>query len=123
VYDFCNFLWPEASLSVRVMLFVPTVALSDSFSPLCLTEARLTLTAIQYAVHWDADSIFSILIALVFGFSTINILGLVTRRFENRPSSLNAGEILALTAMVLSVCFLGMEMLHVFHVFPIKLER
>jgi len=74
-------------------------------------------------MHWDEDSIFSILIALVFGFSTLNILGLVTRRFENRPSHLNLGEILALTAMALSVCFLGWEMLHVFHVFPIKLER
>lgn len=81
------------------------------------------LIAFQHSVHWDEESIFSILIALVFGFSTLNILGLVTRRFENRPSSLNAGEILALTAMVLSVCFLGLEMLHVFHVFPIKLER
>ena len=123
MYDLSNFLWPEASLSVRFMLFVLTVALSDAFPPVCVNEARLILTAIQYAVHWDADSIFSILIALVFGFSTINILGLVTRRFESRPSSLNAGEILALTAMVLSVFFLGLEMLHVFHVFPIKLER
>ena len=82
------------------------------------------IVALQHSdMHWDEDSIFSILIALVFGFSTLNILGLVTRRFENRPSHLNLGEILALTAMALSVCFLGWEMLHVFHVFPIKLER
>jgi hypothetical protein len=69
------------------------------------------------------DSLFNILIALVFGFSTLNILGLATRRFENRRSRLNVGEILALTAMVLSVCFLGWEMLHTLHIFPIKLER
>lgn len=105
------------------MSLVPTFALADAFPRVCVPAARAMLVAFQYALHWDADNIFSILIALVFGFSTINILGLVTRRFENRPSSLNLGEILALTAMVLSVCFLGMEMLHVFHVFPIKLER
>lgn len=81
------------------------------------------LIALQHSVRLDESSIFSILIALVFGFSTLNILGLVTRRFENRPSRLNAGEILALTAMALSVCFLSLEMLQVFHVFPIKLER
>jgi hypothetical protein len=82
------------------------------------------LLAFQHSdMRWDEDSIFTILIALVFGFSTLNILGLVTRRFENRPSSLNFGEILALTAMALSVCFLGWEMLHVFHVLPIRLER
>jgi hypothetical protein len=74
-------------------------------------------------IQWDEESIFSILIGLVFGFSTLNILGLVTRRFENRPTRLNVGEILALTAMALSICFLGWEMLHVFHVLPIKLER
>lgn len=104
------------------MFFVCSSALSHA-SALAVTEVRSMLCAFQYAGHWDADSIFSILIALVFGFSTLNILGLVTRRFENRPSSLNVGEILALAAMALSVCFLGLEMLHVFHVFPIKLER
>jgi len=66
-------------------------------------------------------SLFNILIALVFGFSTLNILGLVTRGMENRPSRLKPGEIMALTAMVLAICFLGLEMLHTFHIFPIQL--
>jgi len=73
-------------------------------------------------MHWDENAIFSILIASVFGFSTLNILRLVTKRFDDRPGSLNLGEVLALTAMALSVCFLGFEMLHVLHIFPIKLE-
>lgn len=66
-------------------------------------------------------TLFNILIALVFGFSTLNILGLATRGLESRPSRLNPGEVLALTAMVLAICFLGWEMLHVFHIFPIQL--
>lgn len=99
------------------------VAQASSLGWLTHSTSSLLLTFQHSDMHWDEASIFSILIALVFGFSTLNILGLVTRRFENRPSSLNFGEILALTAMGLSVCLLGWEMLHVFHIFPIKLER
>ena len=81
------------------------------------------LLAVQHSgISGDENTIFSILIASVFGFSTLNILRLVTRRFDNRPGSLNLGEILALTAMALSVCFLSLEMLHVLRIFPIKLE-
>jgi len=107
------------------MLLVFSAAFVHAGSLVRLTRdlSPLLLAFQQSDLHLDENSIFSILIALVFGFSTLNILGLVTRRFENRPSSLNLGEILALTAMALSVCFLGWEMLQVFHVFPIKLER
>ena len=107
------------------MLLVSTFALWHALSPVRLSEALWSMLLVfqHSGMLWDEDSIFSILIALVFGFSTLNILGLVTRRFENRPSTLNLGEILALTAMALSVCFLGWEMLHVFHVLPIRLER
>jgi hypothetical protein len=66
-------------------------------------------------------NLFNILIALVFGFSTLNILALAAKGFDDRPSRLKPGEILAITAMVLSVCFLGWEMLHLFHIFPIHL--
>jgi amino acid transporter len=106
------------------MFLLPTFALSYALSSVRPEGLWSILLVFQHSdTHWDAESIFNILIALVFGFSTLNILGLVTRRFENRPNRLNAGEILALTAMALSVCFLGWEMLHIFHVFPIKLER
>jgi hypothetical protein len=84
----------------------------------------LPLLVLQHSA-WplsQEDSLYSILIALVFGFSSLNIVGLVTRRSEDRRSSLSFGEILALTAMALSVCFLAFEMLHLFHIFPIKLQ-
>jgi hypothetical protein len=122
VYDFCTPL-AESNHLFQAMFLICTLAWSRAVSFVRGTEALSMLIAFQPSVHFDEESIFSILIALVFGFSTLNILGLVTRRFENRPSRLNVGEILALTAMALSVCFLGLEMLQVFHVFPIKLER
>jgi hypothetical protein len=67
-------------------------------------------------------SVYNILWVLVFGFATLNILGLVLRRFEPRRSGLNFGEILAITVVFFSLVLLGLEMLNIFHIFPIKLE-
>ena len=67
-------------------------------------------------------NVYNILWVLVFGFATLNILGLVLRRFEPRRSGLNFGEILAITVVVFSIFLLAMEMLSLFHIFPIKLS-
>lgn len=67
-------------------------------------------------------NVYNILWILVFGFATLNILGLVLRRFEPRRSGLNFGEILAISVVVLSIVLLAMEMLNLFHIFPIKLN-
>jgi hypothetical protein len=58
---------------------------------------------------------------LVFGFATLNILGLVSRRFEHRRSGLNFGEIMAISVVVVSVLLLGLELLKLLHILPIKL--
>jgi hypothetical protein len=68
------------------------------------------------------DNVYNILWVLVFGFATLNILGLVARRFEPRRSSLNFGEMLAITVTVVSVVLLGWEMLSLFHIFPIRIQ-
>src|SRR5579862_4211406 len=68
------------------------------------------------------ENVYNILWVLVFGFATLNILGLVARRFEPRRSSLNFGEILAITVTVVSVILLGWEMLSLFHIFPIRIQ-
>jgi len=66
-------------------------------------------------------SVYNILWIVVFGFATLNILGLVLRRFDPRKSGLNFGEVLAITVVFFSVVLLGLEMLNLFHIFPIKL--
>jgi len=58
---------------------------------------------------------------VVFGFATLNILGLVSRRFEQRRSGLNFGEIMAVFVVVVSVLLLVLELLNVLHILPIKL--
>jgi hypothetical protein len=66
-------------------------------------------------------SVYNILWALVFGFATLNILGLVTRRFEPGRARLSFGESIAIMVVVVSVFLLGWEMLNLFKIFPIKL--
>jgi len=65
---------------------------------------------------------YSILWALVFGFATLNILGLVTKHLEPTSNRMNFGEILAVMVVVVSVLLLGWEMLYMFHILPIKLH-
>jgi hypothetical protein len=79
---------------------------------------------LQFSDHSSGkkDNVYNILWVLVFGFATLNILALVARRFEPRRSSLQFGEILAITVTVVSVVLLGWEMLSIFHIFPIRLQ-
>jgi hypothetical protein len=67
--------------------------------------------------------VFNILWALVFGFATLNILGLVARRFEPNRNRLNFGETIAIMVVIVSIVLLGWEMLNLFKIFPIKLQR
>lgn len=67
--------------------------------------------------------IFNLLWALVFGFATLNILGLVARRFEPNRNRLNFGETIAILVVIVSIVLLGWEMLTLFKIFPIKLQR
>jgi len=69
----------------------------------------------------EKDGFYNIISALVFGFSTLNVLGLVSRSIDARRRSLNFGELLAVAVAILAVCFLGWEMLYAFHILPIKL--
>ena len=113
---------PGQLAAIAPMVAFLTLALKSS-SLLLVPGVRLfTVLVFQASGEFlREETLFNILIALVFGFSTLNILALASRSLESRPSRLNPGEILALTAMVLSVCFLGWEMMHVFHIFPIHL--
>ena len=80
----------------------------------------LMLFAFQFSSK--KGNVYNILWVLVFGFATLNILGLVARRFEPRRSNLNFGEILAITVTVVSVILLGLEMLSLLHIFPIRVQ-
>jgi hypothetical protein len=78
------------------------------------------LLLIQYSGH--KGDLYNILWALVFGFATLNILGLVARRFEPDRTRLSFGEMMAVMVVLLSIFLLGSELLNVLHIFPIKLS-
>lgn len=69
------------------------------------------------------EDIYNILWAVVFGFATLNILSLATRRMEPGRRRMTLGEFMAVMVVLVSVVLLGWEMLGIFHVFPIKLKR
>jgi len=76
--------------------------------------------AIQYPGR--KGDVYNILWMLVFGFATLNILGLVARRFEPDRTRLNFGELLAVLVVVLSIGLLIWELLGLLHIFPIQLQ-
>ena len=106
--------------------------------PLSLTALLLSLplpatwldSGVRFQVlslTWFEDlgrkgDVYNILWVLVFGFATLNILGLVARRFEYSRNRLNFGESIAILVVVVSIILLGWEMLNLFKIFPIKLH-
>ena len=106
-----------------------TTALARATSRIGWTRGLIYLQSLLVFVAQYSDrysdkrgNIYNILWVLVFGFATLNILGLIARRFEPRRTGLSFGEIIAITVVVVSVFLLGWEMLYLFHVLPIKLE-
>ena len=106
---------------------VPLTSLLASL-PISLTRLEsafrsLFLLVVVFEGFGKKGDIFNILWALVFGFATLNILGLVARRFEPNRNRLNFGETIAIMVVIVSIVLLGWEMLNLFKIFPIKLER
>jgi hypothetical protein len=97
--------------------------LAPAFAQLHTLTARsphvFSMILVQYVSK--KDNFFNILWVLVFGFATLNILGLVARRFDSR-NRFSFGEAIAIMVVVVSVGLLGWELLTVFKVFPLKLN-
>ena len=79
-----------------------------------------SIFALQYP--GAKGDVYNILWILVFGFATLNILGLVARRFEPDRTRLNFGELLAVLVVVLAFGLLVWELLGFMHIFPIQLK-
>ncbi|MGC2449491.1 MAG: hypothetical protein WA477_17715 [Candidatus Sulfotelmatobacter sp.] len=79
--------------------------------------------AVAALYRGSRQDVYNILWAVVFGFATLNILGLASRRMEPGKRGLSFGELMAVMVVLVSVFLLGWEMLSLFHIFPIKLHR
>ncbi len=91
------------------------------FSGRALHALAVGVLPAMFLLRSTRDEIYNILWALVFGFATLNILGLGARHFEEEKSGLSFGEILAILVVVVSLVLLGWEMLYLFHILPIRL--
>lgn len=82
------------------------------------------LTSVAYAVliRGSRQDAYNLLWVVVFGFATLNILGLAARRMEPRRG-ITFGEMIAVMVVVIAILLLGWEMLHLFHIFPLRLNR
>ena len=92
--------------------------------PIARSSAALVLgMAMAVFYRGSRQDIYNILWAVVFGFATLNILSLAARRMEPAKRGLSFGELMAIAVVLVSVFLLGWEMLNLFHIFPIKLQR
>jgi glucan phosphoethanolaminetransferase (alkaline phosphatase superfamily) len=95
-------------------------------SPYYLLRSQSILIASVVLLDRHASgrtNVYNILWAVVFGFATLNILSLAARRFEPNRRGLNFGELMAVLIVLLSIFLLGSELLGVFHIFPIKIQK
>jgi hypothetical protein len=107
------------------MALSAAIRLSRHLLTAVVVSAQSALVAFQLS-DFDLDDkkshVYNMLWVLVFGFATLNILGLVLRRMEPRKSGLSFGEIIAGAVVCVSVILLAWELLYLFHILPIKLE-
>lgn len=80
------------------------------------------LGAFAFLEETKKGDAYNILWALVFGFATLNILGLVAKRFDPDRNRMSFGEIMAVMTVVVSVILLGWEMLYMFKILPLRLH-
>jgi len=92
--------------------------------PVMRTQAAVVVgVAVTWFYRGGRQDVYNILWAVVFGFATLNILSLAARRFEPARRGLTFGELLAVMVVFLSIFLLGVEMLNLFHIFPIRISR
>ena len=87
------------------------------------SSAVLAGVAVAVFYRGPREDVYNILWAVVFGFATLNILGLASRRMEPGKRGMSFGELMAVMVVVVSVFLLGWEMLGLLHIFPIRLHR
>jgi hypothetical protein len=82
----------------------------------------VALSMVAVVFYSSRQDLYNILWAVVFGFATLNILGLAARRMEPERRGLSFGEMMAVMVVLLSIVLLGWELLNLLHIFPIKLK-
>jgi len=113
----------SATLSL-ISSFARTTRAALAVYPVLRAQAAVIVgIAVTWFYRGGRQDVYNILWAVVFGFATLNILSLAARRFEPARRGLTFGELLAVMVVFLSIFLLGVEMLNLFHIFPIRINR
>ena len=107
-------------LRVKLISGVACAICSGSVPWIRAVPLPLSLWMLVLQFGKKSGDVYNILWALVFGFATLNILSLVTRRFEPNRNRMSPGELMAVATVVVSVLLLGFEMLGLFHILPLR---
>jgi len=105
-----------------VSVLAQTVRSAVSLAVARIAASALVSVAVAF-VRRPQHDIYNILWAVVFGFATLNILSLASRRMEPGRRGLTFGELMAVMVVLVSLTLLGWEMVNLLHIFPIKLRR
>lgn len=113
---------PASSTGIFISGVTQTTRAALSFYSTGRAYSGMFLGVILAIFYRAAEqSAYNMLWGVLFGFATLNILGLAARRVEPRRG-LSFGEVLAVLTVLLSMFLLGWEMLKIFHLFPLKLR-
>jgi hypothetical protein len=113
-------------IALSALLFGFTRTTRAVFAAYVATRAAAAMLlgiAVAFFSREPRQDVYNILWAVVFGFATLNILSLATRRMEPGRRRMTFGELMAVMVVVVSVFLLAWEMLSLLHIFPIKLKR
>ena len=113
----------SAAVSVIMGFTRGTRAVLAIYSAARAYSAVFLGVAVAAFYRGSRQDVYDILWAVVFGFATLNIIGLAVRRQEAAHRGLTFGELMAVMVVFLSIVLLGWEMLGTFHIFPITLRR
>lgn len=112
---------------MQLLTFASHFSGSRSIAALFGSDPRVSwpvfaATAFLFEASEKKGDVYNLLWALVFGFATLNILGLVAKRFGPHNNRMSFGEILAVLTVLVAVFLLGWEMLYIFKVLPLRLS-
>ncbi len=118
---------PVSSMSLGAVALIAGlgrtfVAATTFFSCASSLTAGVDTVSAALIYRGSRQDVYNILWAVVFGFATLNILGLASRRMEPGRRGLSFGELMAVMVVLLSIFLLGWELLGLLHIFPLKLR-
>lgn len=91
------------------------------YSAVRMSASMLFSVATAVFYRSARENAYNMLWAVLFGFATLNILGLAARRSEARRG-LSFGEVMAVMTVIFSIVLLAWEIIHLLHIFPIRLR-